>query len=180
MAETTKAKARRISEGWFEKYIAGSGIDIGCQHDPIDESFRKWDLIFGDGDATFMEGIEDGTYQTVYASHVLEHLENPAEGVRNWYRITASGGHLIILVPHRDLYEKKERLPSNWNFDHKSYWLPDRSEEPDTKCFKDVILEAVPDADIISYKVLDADYASNGPGNHPQGEYSIEAIIKKP
>lgn len=178
MGETTKSKNRRISEGWFEKYIFSPGIDIGCRHDPVDESFRKWDLLFGDSDATFMKEVKDDSYKTVYASHVLEHLKNPVEGIRNWYRITSSNGHLIIVVPHRDLYEKKEKLPSRWNSGHKSYWLPYHSEEPDTKCLKEVILEAIPKANIISYKVLNAGYESCGI-EHSKGEYSIEAIIKK-
>lgn len=182
--ETSKAMMRRLNEGWYDKYapIDKSGIDIGCQHDPLRESYRKYDLIFGDPDATFMENVEDNSYFTVYASHVLEHVDDPVTAVKNWYRITQPGGHLIILVPHRDLYEKKTELPSNWNFDHKSMWLPDKSEVHGTTrtySLKEVILEAVPDANIVSFKVLADNYRSNGPGKHPSGEYSIEAIIQK-
>lgn len=181
MGETAKARERRLKEGWFEKYADPfqSGIDIGCQHDPLNHTFRRWDLIFGDGDATFMEGVPDGLFCTVYASHVLEHVNDPVTAVKNWYRITAPGGNLIILVPHRDLYEKKKELPSNWNGDHKTFWLPEYAEPPCTRSFKGTILEAIPDANIISFEVLDAGYFANG-SNHAGGEFSIEAIIKKP
>src|SRR5690348_8692983 len=125
--ETKKAHNRRLREGWFEKYApeTHSGIDIGCQRDMIHESFRPWDLIFGDGDATHMADVADDTYHTVYASHVLEHLADPDTAVLNWYRITKPGGHLIVIVPHRDLYEKKDDLPSRWNGDHRWFFLPD-------------------------------------------------------
>lgn len=179
LGETDKAKERRLREGFFDKYIKGPGIDIGCQNDPVDPEFRKWDFILGDGDATFMEGVEDNTYQTVYCSHIIEHLSEPVLGIRNWYRITAPGGHLIILAPHRDLYEKKKALPSHWNHDHKTMWLPETQEAPDTRSLKDTILEAIPDADIISLRVLDEGWEPRPENVHSCGEYSIEAIIRK-
>ena len=76
--ETSKAHNRRLDEGWFEKYAPEdkSGIDIGAQIDPLNQTFRRFDLIFGDGDATDMQGIEDNTFWTVYASHILEHISN--------------------------------------------------------------------------------------------------------
>lgn len=179
--ETWKAKKRREREGWFEQYAPPDqpGIDIGCQEDELNEKFRKWDYIFGDGDATFMEGVEDNTYTTVYASHVLEHIADPVTAIQNWYRITKPGGHLIILVPHRDLYEKKTVLPSNWNPEHKWFFLPDRSDPPYTLGLNYLISLALPGANVVSFRVLDEGYVEYPPNVHALGEYSIEAIIKK-
>ncbi len=44
--ETRKAHARRLKEGWYEKYAPSdkSGIDIGCQYDPLNETFRRYDI----------------------------------------------------------------------------------------------------------------------------------------
>ena len=179
MGETLKARDRRTKEGWFGKYIQYPGIDIGCQHDPVDDDFRKWDVIFGDGDATFMESVPDNFYATVYASHVLEHVDNPGEAIKNWYRILSPGGHLIVIVPHRDLYEKKKELPSHWNAEHRSFWLPISGEEPCTKGLLDTISQALPGVEIVSLRVLDDGFVSNGPLSHSSGEYSIEAIVKK-
>lgn len=181
MGETQKAYDRRIQEGWFEKYVdlTKPGIDIGCQNDPLNESFRKWDLIFGDGDATTMVGVNDNEYHTVYASHVLEHVVDPVTAIKNWYRITAPGGYLIILVPHRDLYEKKSLLPSNWNHDHKSFWLPENGELPNTYGFKEVLQQAIPNINIVSFEILNNGWISLPENQHSIGEYSIEAIIKK-
>jgi SAM-dependent methyltransferase len=183
MAETSKAKARRDRENWFNQYAPPEsvGIDIGCQEDPLYEHYRKWDLILGDGDATFMEGVADNSYQVVYSSHILEHVNDPITAIKNWYRILAPGGNLIILVPHRDLYETSTKLPSKWNFEHRSMWLPTESDLVDTKNFKQTILDAIPNVDIISFRILDEGYDYSIPPNqHPSGEYSIEAIIKKP
>jgi hypothetical protein len=35
--ETSKARERRLREGWFELFAPEqlNGIDIGCQHDPL-------------------------------------------------------------------------------------------------------------------------------------------------
>lgn len=182
MGETSKAKNRRIREGFFETYCPEdrSGVDIGCSDDPLNHTFRRWDITFGDGDATDMAGVPDETFFTVYASHVLEHLQYPAKAVRRWYEICKKGGHIIICVPNRDLYERKRFPPSNWNEEHKHFWLPDAEDPPSTKCLRKVILEAVPSANIVSYRTIDegCDYTISK-NEHPIGEYTIEAIIKK-
>lgn len=182
MGETSKSKARREREGWFATYAPDhlSGIDLGCQDDPLNHTFRRWDICFGDSDATEMEGVPDEQFWTVYASHILEHLSFPRRAIKRWYDICKTGGHLIICVPHRDLYERKLMLPSRWNHEHKYFWLPDREEPPCTKCLKKEILAAIPDANIVSYRVLDEGYNHDiGPDEHPVGEFSIEAIIRK-
>lgn len=180
--ETSKAYLRRLREGWFDKFAPAhlSGIDIGCQHDPLNHTFRRWDVIFGDGDATLMEGVPDGAFHTVYASHILEHCHDPLMAIGNWWRITEPGGHLIINVPHRDLYEGRTELPSNWNPEHKHFYLPDRDEAPVTRSLQRVIREVIPDPDIVQFRVCKDGWTQPAPGQHAPGEYSIEAIIRKP
>jgi SAM-dependent methyltransferase len=179
MVETNKSKKHRISDGWFDKYIRYPGIDIGSSNDPIDEKFDLWDFCLGNTDATYMEGVSDNKYKTVYCSHIIEHLYYPLEGIKNWYRILASGGHLIILAPHRDLYEKRKKLPSRWNSDHKTFWLPEEYEPPNTFSLKHTILQAIPNANIVSLNVLNEDWCSESDLKHSNGEYSIEIIVRK-
>ncbi len=181
--ETSKALDRRIRENWFEKYAPADkpGIDIGSSDDSLNFTFRRFEYNFGDGDATYMEGIPDETYYTVYASHILEHLKYPRQALRRWYEILKPGGHLIVCVPHRDLYERRTELPSNWNPEHQYFWLPDREEPPVTKNLKKEVLAAIPNADIVEYRVLDEGYDYRiDPNEHAVGEYAIECIIRKP
>ena len=177
--ETQKAFQRRKNENWFTKFAPEDkpGIDIGCQNDPLNQTFRRWDLIFGDGDATLMDGVPNGTFHTVYASHVLEHLQDPITAIRNWFRITASGGHLIVIVPHRDLYEKKKELPSKWNPDHKWFYLPYHSDNPSTLSLHDVVAEAIDSP--FTLRVLMDGWQDVGPDVHSDGEYSIEVVVSK-
>lgn len=198
VGETCKAHKRRLKEGWFEKYTPAdkSGLDIGCGHDPLNDTFRKFDKQFGDGDAQFLLGVD--SYHTVYASHILEHIIDPVKAVARWYEVVESGGRLIICVPHRHLYERKTELPSRWNEDHKHFFLPETEEPPCTLSFKKVILDAIPDANV-EFRVLDEGFHDGlewyqaevigelgevelkdfSVQEHPKGEYSIEAIIYK-
>lgn len=181
MAETRKSYNRRVNEGWFEKYAPShlSGIDLGCGKDPLNHTFRRFDAANGDGDAQLMHGTPDDIFHTVYASHLLEHVHDPVEALKNWYRICRSPGHVIVCVPHRDLYEKKLDLPSRWNGDHKTFWVPETGEPPVTRGLRETVFQAIPNADIVLLRVLDEGWVSNGATNHSGGEYSIEVIIKK-
>jgi SAM-dependent methyltransferase len=180
IGETWKARDRRERTGWFAKYAPpeAPGLDIGPDKDPLNATFRRW-LYEVDGDATFLRGVPDRTFQTVYASHVLEHINDVHTALTNWWRVLRPGGHLIVLVPHRDRYEKRTSLPSRWNPDHKWYWLPDRDEAPCTLNFRRVLDSAIPDALVVSFGVLDEGFEDRGPDRHSFGEYSIEAVLKK-
>jgi SAM-dependent methyltransferase len=184
MGETAKARARRERDGWFDEYIDESrpGFDLGCQKDPLNATFRRWDAIYGDGDAAKLEGVPSGIAGTVYASHILEHLEDPVLAIRRWWDVLGPGGRLILVVPHRDLYEQRKKLPSRWNHEHKTYWLPDAGEEPVTRGLREAILEALDGRDYeveVDCVVRDEGYGCE-PGKHATGEYSIEAIVRKP
>ena len=43
--------------------------------------------------------LEDGSFDLVIASHVLEHLSNAREALADWYRLLAPGGALLLGVP---------------------------------------------------------------------------------
>lgn len=179
-AETVKASLRREKSGWLDKYLPADvkGIDIGSGVSKVRPKYHSWDIIYDDGDASLMEGVPDDYFEVVYASHILEHLIDPHVGLKNWFRILKPGGNLIISIPHRDLYEKRTELPSQWNPDHKYFWLPDKEEPPCTLSLKKTIEEAIPEGTLIDITVRDDYYKANG-DKHPIGEFSIEAIIWK-
>ncbi len=79
-------------------------------------SVRGWDVA--DGDAQFMAGVADETFDFVHSSHCLEHLADPVQALENWIRICKHGGHLVVTIPDEDLYEQGA-FPSTFNPDHK-------------------------------------------------------------
>jgi SAM-dependent methyltransferase len=175
--ETTKAHARRTREGFFEKYCGGNGLDIGYGGDLLSATCIGWDIE--DGDAQLLDRIADEAFDLVYSSHTLEHVEDASEALRNWYRVVKPGGHLIIFVPDRDLYEKKPTLPSRWNPEHKRFFLLDRDEPPDTIGLLPLIERNLPDAEIVSAQRCAEGHTIVDPLVHSDGEYSIEIIVRK-
>ena len=175
--ETSKAKGRRIRERFFEKYCQGKGIDIGYGGDLLSENCQGWDIE--NGDAQYLKGIKDRTFDFVYSSHLLEHMADPSGALKNWWRVLKEGGYLILYLPHRDLYEKKKTLPSRWNLEHRHYFLIDKDEKPHTIGIIPLIQNSLPDGKIIYAKECRGGHTITAPEIHSDGEYSIEVVIKK-
>jgi len=175
--ETSKARARRLLEGFFERYCAGRGLDLGYGGDLLCRDCLGWDLEHGD--AQQLVRIEDEAFDFVYSSHTLEHVADASEALRNWYRVVKPGGHLILFVPDRDLYEKKLTLPSRWNPDHKRFFLLDNDQPPDTVGLLPLINRVVPDAIVVSAQRCSDGHTIVDPLMHSDGEYSIEVILRK-
>jgi SAM-dependent methyltransferase len=126
MKECSKSLVRRLSNSNFlRRYFVGDGIDIGGKPDPLAlyaeffplvRSIRTWD--WEDGDAQHLASVPDQSLDFVHSSHCLEHLVDPAEGLRNWVRVVKPGGHVVVTVPDEDLYEQGV-FPSTFNRDHK-------------------------------------------------------------
>ncbi len=176
--ETRKARNRRIKEGFFDKYCLGKGLDIGCGDDPLLDGICGWDLV--NGDAQYLKGISDESFDFVYSSHCLEHMANVRIALRNWFRVVKPNGFLILYVPERDLYEKRTRLPSRWNADHRHMFLIGQSEYPNTLDFVTEIRCAHSDCFKFQYiKLCNEGYVGSNPFKHSVGEYSIEAVVQK-
>lgn len=177
--ETKKAYARRKREGFFDKYCQGEGIDIGYNSDPITPGCSGWDLQ--NGDAQYLNGVEDESFDFVYSSHCLEHVWDVRCAIKNWFRVVRRGGYLIIAVPHRDLYEKKSQLPSYWNADHKHMFLIGQAELPDTLDIVEEVRTGLTGEkyEVQYVKVCDDGYVNPGSLIHSEGEYQIEMVIKK-
>jgi SAM-dependent methyltransferase len=175
--ETTKAKPRRLKEGFFDKYCKGNGLDIGYGGDLIVPGARGWD--FEHGDAQYLKGIEDESFDFVYSSHTLEHVQDAEVSLKNWYRVLKYGGYLILYIPHRDLYEKKNRLPSRFNATHLRFFLIEKEEAPDTCGIIPMLKRNLSDYEIIYAKECRYGYTITDANQHSDGEYSIEVVIKK-
>lgn len=192
MRECSKSITRRLHDSNFlRKYIVGNGIDIGGKPDPLElytEFFplcgeiRTWD--WEDGDAQFLETVEDGTYDFLFSSHCLEHLKDPFEGIRNWLRVIKPGGHLVVAVPDEDLYEQGE-FPSTFNTDHKFTFTIGKSRSWSDKSVSvlSLLQDIIDDAEIIKIEQINYDYRYDLPRydrtGTPVGECCIEFILRK-
>jgi SAM-dependent methyltransferase len=129
MNETSKALIRRLHDiRYVNTYFTGAGIDIGAGGDgltkyrqqfPFITEIKEWDRA--DGDAQFMEGVADNTYNFIHSSHCLEHINDPYEAFEHWIRICKPGGHIITTIPEEDLYEQGV-YPSTFNGGHITTW----------------------------------------------------------
>jgi SAM-dependent methyltransferase len=192
MKECSKSISRRLADVNFtSKYFVGDGLDIGGKPDPLAlyaelfcrvESILTWD--WEDGDAQFLSGMADESIDFIHSSHCLEHLVDPAEGLRNWMRVLRPGGHLIISVPDEDLYEQGV-WPSTFNRDHKWTFTISKQQSWSPKSLNvfDLIGDLGLQADPIKVELLHANYRFGLPRYDqtlsPVGECGIEFIVRK-
>jgi len=192
MKECSKSIPRRLRDSRFStRYFVGSGIDVGGRPDPLTlyrELFpaitdvRTWDIE--DGDAQLMSGVGDDAFDFLFSSHCLEHLGDPVEGLRNWFRIVRPGGHLIITVPEEDLYEQGV-WPSTHNRWHRHAFTIMKSHSwcSDSRNLIDLVQKLGPAADIRKIEVIDDSYRFELPRFDqtltPIGECAIEVVIRK-
>lgn len=130
VGETTLAHNRREREDFFDKYCQGEWLDVGYGGDIIVPECAGWDLR--NGDAQYLNGIPDESFDFVYSSYCIEYMDNVRVALQNWFRVVRHGGYLLLYLPHRDLYEKQRVLLSRFNPHHKHMFLIGRSELPDT------------------------------------------------
>lgn len=192
MKECSKSVARRLADSRFvRKYFKGDGIDIGGAPDPLVlygeffplmSSVRTWDL--DDGDAQFMAGVADNSFDFVFSSHCLEHLHDPLEGLKNWLRVTRPDGHVIFALPEEDLYEQGV-FPSSFNRDHKNTFTMQKARSWSTRSINilDMLRALGPEAAVEKVELLDETYRYGLPRFDqtltPVGESGIEVIIRK-
>jgi SAM-dependent methyltransferase len=192
MKECSKSIMRRKHEPNFSnRYFVGHGLDIGGGPDPLGLYIELFPRMLGvkawdkeDGDAQILKGIEDAQFNFVHSSHCLEHIDNPAIGLKNWFRAVKPGGHLIITVPDEDMYEQGE-FPSTWNGDHKFTFTISKSNSwsPKSVNILDLIATLGVGSELIKLHKLDESFRYTLPRFDqtltPIGECGIEIILRK-
>jgi len=192
MRELSKSIPRRQRDpGFATRYFVGDGVDIGGAPDPLSlyqelfpllNSVKVWDLE--DGDAQYMEGVPDNSFDLVHSSHCLEHLYDPQIGLVNWLRICAPGGHIVITVPDEDLYEQGA-FPSTYNKDHKWTFTSHKSNSWSTKSINliDLVKSLGFKCQLLSLRLEDSAYRYQLPRfdqtSTPVAESCWELIIRK-
>ncbi len=130
------AERRRISE----KYIHGTGIEIGALHSPlavgkdvnvryvdrlpVDELLKQYPElasfklvnvdIVDDGES--LATIPDESQDFCIANHFIEHCENPIRAIENILRVVKTGGVIYLSIPDkRYSFDVKREITS---FEH--------------------------------------------------------------
>jgi SAM-dependent methyltransferase len=176
--EAGKTIARRTADGFVARYLSGPAIlDIGYRGyvdaQPIVGHAIGVELDYPGYDGHTLP-FGDQTQDAVFTSHCLEHIEDYQNAIREWHRVLKIGGHMIIAVPHKFLYEKRTRLPSRWNQDHKRFYTP-------ASLLAEVEESLYPNTYRIRHCVdndLDYDY-SISPPPHAGGCYEIELVLER-
>ncbi|MDP3514176.1 MAG: methyltransferase domain-containing protein [Sulfuritalea sp.] len=156
MRESSKTNAVR-GKDFFDRYLSGKVIDIGCAEDPVCPAAERFDIADGDANdiAAFRPQL---AYDTVYSSHCLEHMHDVRSALRGWWALVKAGGHMIVVVPHEDLYEQGF-WPSIFNLDHKaSFRLGGETSWSPVSYDIRKLMEELPDAMVLSSQKQDQGY----------------------
>lgn len=117
-------------------YFGNSNLDLGCGPSKVWPNFvgidngrekdlfgiqMKPDMVVGSCERLTM--FADGAIDCVFSSHLLEHIDDHAAALKEWWRLVRPGGHLILYLPHCDLYPRMGQPGSNP--DHKHDFHPD-------------------------------------------------------
>lgn len=132
-AETSRGNEAAKVKWELVPYMRGRVLDIGCgckkafpQFTGVD-SGKAWGL--GDADilidsADSLPMVAGGVCDMVFSSHLLEHVEydRVPDVLREWFRVTKTGGHVVIYVPDEDEYPKVGAFGANpdhkWNVNY--------------------------------------------------------------
>jgi predicted SAM-dependent methyltransferase len=178
--EAGKAYFSRRASGFFARFMAGKTVlDIGPKGSDNPEGIPVVPHAIGvDLDDSGYDGrrlpFADGSVDSVFSSHYLEHIDSYRDVIQDWYRVLRIGGFLICIVPSQALYEKKRRLPSRFNADHKRFYSP-----------ASLLLEIQESLNENSYRIRyleenDAGYDYRiGPEAHAVGCYEIVLVLEK-
>lgn len=117
-------------------YCAKGGLDVGCGPAKVWPQMIGLDscadtVLFNIpikpdmriADATRLRQFADGSMPCVYSSHLLEHIVDYQAALKEWWRLVEVGGHLVLYLPHRDLYPRIGTPGANP--DHKHDFAPE-------------------------------------------------------
>ena len=112
-------------------YLLKGGLDLGCG------PAKVWPHLIGvdSGKDVQLFGVRmkpdmvlpdcaslgifaDGSMESLFSSHLLEHIEDWHGALREWWRVLKVGGYLVLYLPHRDLYPRIGQPGANPDHKH--------------------------------------------------------------
>ncbi len=178
--EAGRSYTTRLASGFLARYCGGqTTLDVGFSgYDNPDRKPGVPGAIGIDLDYPGYDGLrlpfDEGSVDTIFSSHCLEHILFDHAAIRDWYRVLKVGGFIVCMVPHQALYEKRRYLPSKWNQDHKRMYTASAL----VRSFEEAL-------EVNSFRVRhlaenDANFNyALGPEVHSEGAYEIEIVIEK-
>lgn len=116
-------------------YTRGRGLDLGCgpfkafpHFIGVDNGHHAKEFgwqIKPDVSVDTCENLDVFGSQSldfVFSSHLLEHIVDTKKTLKEWWRVIKPGGHLVLYLPHKDLYPNMGQEGANP--DHKHDFLP--------------------------------------------------------
>jgi SAM-dependent methyltransferase len=178
--EARKTYQARIESGFFARYFSGEHIlDVGYKGTNPNAIPIVPRAIGIDRDYPGYDGIRlpfpDASQDAVHSSHCLEHIADYRATLAEWFRVLKVGGHLILTVPHRWLYERKPTPTSRFGGnEHLRFYT--------TASLMAEVEEALPAGGYRVRVLRDNDDGFNYavPSDvPPQGCYEIELVLQK-
>jgi len=146
-------------------FISGKGIEFCEDGDLLRSDSRRL------RDPWAIEGVAGGL-DYIACVHFLEHFDNPVEHLRKWFSKVRSGGTMLIVLPHKNLYPA-EGDPGNpdhkWKADAKD--LVAMMEETGEK-FR-IVHQGVDERSLSFFVVFEK------PGKMHQKQISVEYVSKR-
>jgi len=177
--EASRTFGEKLHNGFFATYMAGEvTLDVGYRgafedQVPIFPHAIGVDLDYPGYDGKVLPFADDSV-DTVYSSHMLEHVADFRTTIADWHRVVRPGGFIVCVVPHQFLYEKRRSLPSSWNGDHKRFYTP-------ASLLQEFEISLRPNTYRVRHlRDSDDGYTyESGPEVHAGGGYEIEFVIQK-
>lgn len=150
MNESSKLRNILTPEEW--KWFNGRVIDIGCGNDPITPDCVRFDV--GNGDASHICDYVNDTFDCVYSSHCLEHLDYPFTAILEWWKLVKVNGYMVVVVPDEDLYEQGH--VRRFNIFHKhTFTISKRRSWSDTSINVLDLIKTLPNAETVKVELQD-------------------------
>lgn len=127
--ETSNGFESRKIKYLLPRYTRGRVLEIGCGMEKAFPHFIGYDSghHFGQGAANVMGDagdlslFSDESFDAVFSSHVLEHMEDMSAALAEWSRVIKPGGFLCLYVPSANLYPKCGEPGANPDHKHDIY-----------------------------------------------------------
>ncbi|CAB4211900.1 AdoMet_MTases domain containing protein [uncultured Caudovirales phage] len=127
--ETSNGFESRKIKYLLPRYTRGRVLEIGCGQEKAFPHFIGYDSghHFGKGaadligDAATLSLFADESFDAVFSSHVLEHMDDMQAALNEWSRVIKPGGYLCIYVPSANFYPKCGEPGANPDHKHDIY-----------------------------------------------------------